>query len=61
MGQELKEGDKLKYTGKGFLSFDKNTTEMTFLQKSGFDYLVEYNGMTVRVRTYEVETNPANH
>lgn len=52
--QTLKEGDKLKYIGKGFLSFDPEVTEMSFLQESGFDYLVKYKGMTVRVRRHEV-------
>ena len=53
----MTEGDKLKYTGKGFMGFDPSFTEMKFLQESGFDYLVEYKGETVRVREYEVEKN----
>jgi hypothetical protein len=51
----MKKGDKVKYTGKGFLGFCSDNTDMTILEVNPFDFLVNYNGQEVLVRNYEIE------
>jgi len=51
----MKIGDKVQYIGKGFLSFDKNDTEMIIVSVEKFDFWVLYKGRKILVRDYEVE------
>lgn len=58
MSSDFKEGDKVKYIGKGFLSYDPKDNNMTFVKKDvGLisDVWVEYKGEKMLVRSYEIE------
>jgi hypothetical protein len=51
----MKKGDKVQYTGKGFLNFDPDKTEMTVLEVKANDVMVDYMGREMLVRNYEVK------
>ena len=50
-----REGQELRYTGKGFLGFDPSDTKMYFIQTYGnYDIWVRYKGHEMTVRKHEV-------
>ena len=52
----MKNGDIVKYVGKGFLSYDPNDPLATFLRFDGrWDAIVLYKGRELRVYTHEIE------
>ncbi len=57
--KDLKKDDLLKYTGRGFATFDKINTTMSFIEYKGMhDLMVEYKGMPLLVMNHEVELLP---
>lgn len=53
---KIKGGDKVKYTGKGFIGFDKNNPVAFFDKFSGqHDCYIVYNENSVLVRKYDIE------
>lgn len=49
-----KEGDTVKYIGKGFIRFDPSVVEMKILEIERYDLVVEYKGEKLLVRNCEV-------
>lgn len=53
---EIRKGEKVKYIGKGFITFDKADTTMTYIGKDGrHDAKVVYKGMEMLVSDYEIK------
>ncbi len=52
---KMEEGDKVKYTGKGFIGFDWSDTEMIVVKEMHHDVCVKYKDKEMLVRKYEVE------
>lgn len=49
-----REGDTVKYIGKGFIRFDPSVTEMKILEIERYDLWVLYKGQKMLVRNCEV-------
>jgi hypothetical protein len=48
-------GDKVEYTGKGFIGYCPKDSEMTILEVKMNDFVVDYYGRKILVRNYEVK------
>lgn len=49
-------GQKVKYTGKGFIGYDKTIPEMTILKKiDHMSYAVSYRDVTMEVYSHEIK------
>ena len=46
----MKNGQKAQYVGKGFIGFNPIYTEMIFISKENFDYLVYYFDGTKNIK-----------
>lgn len=53
--KKFSKGQKVKYIGKGFISFDPLHAEMEVIEHEGkFDLWVEYKGHKMLVSNYEI-------
>lgn len=57
--KEFSPGEKLTYTGRGFLGFDQNNRNVEFVEYVGqFDAMVKYNDYPkLLVSKYELQRN----
>ena len=52
---EFEKGDAVKYTGRGFLNYDRTQPNATFENYEGsYDAYITYNGFKVLVYRYEI-------
>ena len=53
MQKDITSGQRLFYTGKGFIGYDNKVREMVFIEWDGNDYRVKYKDFELNVRPTE--------
>lgn len=62
MSKNFKEGEEVKYVGKGFVGFSESNRSMKFKRKTGMrSAMVEYNGSIEMVYMYDIEKKEPTH